>query len=582
MQVGELFLALGLFVDEKEWNLGQAMIDKMTVAMKKLAVDAMLATNDVKKAMDVIGLPAVTAKTNLQKIADAGGHVESTFKRMLVAAAGFFALNGLKEVVMGVVDLGSKLNDTAQKTGLSAEELQWWGYAAKQNSSDMDGVVDGAKKLVKGLGNISKDGTDPASKGFRALGISLDDPAIKAKDLNGIMMIVANKFSTMPDGMTKSQIAMDLFGKSGEDLIPTLNNGVQGIMAYRKEANDLGAVMSGKTASGLDDLGDNIDRVKAAWQGVKTQAVAALLPMLAETVQKILDWTTANRALIADKIASVVNGIVTALKLMGTVLGFAIDHWQALVAIFAAMTIVKGMMAIVRAIIFFQSAQAAAAAESIGAWIAILGPILLIAAAIVGLGALIYIFRDKIWGALQAVGRFFAAMGRTVAGVFEGIWNGITSAVSGVVDGIKSGFRAAFEFVSGLPVISQLMKLVENIDGIEHPGRAVGDALFDATHDTGADQSLDSFEEGKRNAANHNTFADRMGATSGPSSVGSPMFGGSVPVNGGPMSSSILNTYSIQINAGAADAKEVGVVLDQKLREHDEKTRRQTAASLGV
>lgn len=591
MQVGELFLALGLFVDEKEWNLGQAVIDKMTAEMKRLAVSAVTASLDVKKAMGVIGLEVPKQKTNLEKIADSGNKVTHTFRNMIAAAAGFFAIGGVKEMITEVVDLGGKLNDAAQATGLSAEELQWWGYAAKQNSSDIDGIIGGTKKLAKNLAGIKPDGTDPASKALTELGISLHEPAVKARDLNGVMFLISNAFAKMPDGGKKTALAMELLGKTGADLIPTLNNGVQGLMAYRKEADDLGGVMSGQTVSALDDVGDNIDRVKFAWQGIKQQAITALLPMLKDTVDSVLAWVKANKELLAQRIQSVVSQIVTVVTLMAKALLFAVKHWKALAALFAAGSIVSGIMGITKAIIFFQSAQAAAAGEAVIAWLAILGPILLVMAAGAALGLLMYKFRDQVSSALSAVADFFAMLGRKIWGAISWAWNKVTDGVDFVATKIHNAFESVFGFIADkvawigdkLEYLSDKAKKV--MDALGDAGRSAADDLFDTLHGDGLDHSdegdsSDSAAQRARNRAWSSALGpDSVGATSGTA----PGRGVSVPArSGGAPTATITNSYSVMINAGSADAKEVGNVVDQKLKEHDERTRRQTAASLGI
>lgn len=581
MQVGELFLALGLFVDDKEWNLGQAVIEQMTTAMKKLAVNAVTATTDVKKAMDGIGLPAVAAKTNLEKIAESGGHVESTFKRMAMAAAGFFALDGIKSAVMDVVEYGSKLNDTAQKTGFTVEQLQYWGYAAKQNGASMDDVTDASKKMAKGLNEALDTGKGPFVDAMTALHISMKNPAVQARNLNGIMYMMADKFSTMPDGALKTAIAMGAMGKSADVLIPTLNNGVQGLVKYKTEAENLGGILHGPATEALDGVGDNIDRLKKAWMGLKSQAVVNLLPLLAETVQHMLDWVVANKEMISQRIADVIGGVVTVIKTLGSVIAFAVHHWKILAAVIGAVTIVNGIMAVVKAIIWFQAAQTAAAVTSIVAWASILGPILLIIAACVLVGLAVWKFHDEIWAALQAIGRFFSNIGSKIESVFTVAWDAVSSAASTLWSGLKSGFSAAWDFISELPVVQQMLWLVNKMADLTGLSSAVKDAT-DLSHEQDAQDSMTmspaafaaAHPEIAEGAANNLADFDRsMGATSG-------MGGGANTATGGAQVNS-ASSVSIVIHAGSADAKQVAGLVDDKIREHDERTRRQTAASLG-
>lgn len=591
MKVGELFLALGLIVDDKQWSLGQAVIDKMAADMKRLAVNAVLATTDVKKAMNVIGIsaPAKAARKSLADMVKSGDQVTSAFRRMLVAAGGFFAISKVKDMVSETIELGGHINDTAQKTGIAVEELQAWGYAASQNSSSLDEVNDAAVKLARGMDDISK-GKGPVVDAFRELGISLDDPAVKSRDLNQILYMVSNKFAAMPDGQKKAALAMDLFGRSGANLIPTLNGGVQAIQAYRDEANELGVVMSGDTISGLDELGDSIDKAKASLVGLRNSAIAALLPTLQRMVTGFQAWITANREVIASTIEKVVSGLATALQLLGSAVAFAVDHWQVFAAILAAGAVYQGLMSIVRLIVFFQAVQTQAALAAVVNWIMILGPILLVAAAVLGLGVLIYKFRDKIKAALGKVADAFKWLGGKIKGAFDGV----VDFFKDVGEGIKNAFGAAFDWVvekakgvgrtlRNLPVIKQLgdfgawigrkaagdghasdAEVLQNLWKMDHPNQAYpGDDAARAAYPT-APVSMPAVPATGAGGPTASYSAPRR-----PAALGA-----------GP--TSIQNSYEINIDAKNADAREVASLVDQKLKEHDEMTRRQTAAGLGV
>lgn len=590
MKVGELFLALGLVVEDKQWSLGQAVIDKMAADLKRLAVSAALATTDVKKAMNVIGIsaPAKAAKKTLAEMVKTGDGVTNTFRRMLLAAGSFFALSKIKEMVSNTVELGGKLNDTAQKTGLSAAALQELGYAAGLNSSSLDEVASSVIKLSKGLDDV-KTGKGPVVEAFTALGISLNDPAVKAKNLDGILSTVASKFETMPDGANKTAIAVKLFGKSGANLIPTLNQGQRGLANLRQEARDLGIVMGDDAVAGLDDLGDQVDKVKETINGLKNQAIVALMPLLREMADAFFEWVKANKEIIASTITSVVRGLATALKLMGSGLLFVVDHWKLFAALLAAGAVVSGLMAIIRLIVFFQAVQTRAAIAAVINWIMILGPILLIAAAIVLLGLLIYKFRDKIKAALGKVRDFFVGLWRKM----KDVGSSIVQAFVDVGEGIKTAFGAAFDWayekakelsnkIRNFPVIKQLIDFGQwigkkargdKIDMDESAKKTWGQMFPGRALPTTQREFDDAFAE--KDAAN----AAPVQGAQGPSAAAN------APKREGVASSGAVrveNNYSIQIDAKNADAREVASLVDQKLKEHDELTRRQTAAGLGV
>lgn len=557
MTIGELAMVLGLEVDEKEWSLGQALIEKMRVELVELAYAALNAKTDVAKAMDVIGIKAPTVTSKLKKVQAVGDKVASTFKKMLVAAGAFFVARAGVGMVKDVIDLGGKLNDTAQKVGLSAEALQEWGYAAAQNSSSLDEFSGAVVKLSKGLYSI-KEGKGPVVDGFKKLGISMKDPAVKAKNLDSILMLVADKFAKMPDGPKKTAAAMSIFGKTGASLIPTLNKGSTGLNELRMKARDLGAVIDGKSVGALDDLGDSVDDAEVALKGLRNRAIIALVPLLQKTVTEFLAWTKANKDVIASKIQSFVEILIVALTTLAKVVAFAVEHWRALAVILAGGAIVSGIMSVVKAITVLQTFLATAAGKAVVSWAMILGPIFLIAAAVVGLGLLIYKFRHKFVEAFRYIKREFMAWVNKVKGGLSYVGGRLKAAANAVKNffvGIATTMRQAWDdFFNWL--LRKLKAIVDN-KWFKRLASVTGLSVARDVASSSAEQAL-----GATSTTNGRASASVAAAVAGTTVV--------------------TNSPSITVNAPGGDAEAIGKVVSQALRDHDETLRRQTASALGV
>ena len=567
MTLDELVMSLGLEVNDSEWNLGQAVIEAMKVKLRALAVAAATAVPDLGKAMHVIGLQAPKAVSSLDRLHGAGDKVTSAFKRMAVAAAGYFAISRIESIASGVIDLGGKLNDMAQKTGISAEALQEWGYAASQNSSSLDEMSMGMTKLSRGL-YAMKGGAGPLADAFKMLGISLNDPAVKSKDLDKILMTIASRFAEMPDGPKKTAAAMGIFGKSGASLIPTLNQGAAGLNALKKRVRDLGGVIDGKAVGALDNLGDSLDDTKVAIQGLKNRAIIALVPMLQKTVNGFLAWVQANKDLIATKMTDVIGTLVAVVQTMASVVAFAVEHWKALAVVLGAGAIVSGILSIIKMVAWFQLAQTQAALQAVINWAMILGPILLIAAAVLGLGYLIYKFRDKIKAAFTAAGRWIK---REVLGAIEKV----RSTVGAIGDKfwevgamIKNAIKDAFDYI-----VDEAAKLPGKIPIFGWLGRKLGEGAGWVAKQSGVADHLGIQSDEEKASARG---LARMNPTGAPSRTRD------VPGATGASSATVVNNTTVTVDASSADAKQVGATIDQKLRENDERNRRQTAASLGL
>ncbi len=554
MQVGDLFLALGLAFDKKQFNLADESIKRLQGQLKRLAVNAVLAKTDVNKAMGVIGFSPNTraAKENLKAVHKAGEKIVGVFDRITVVATAALAgvAYGLKSTVEHTIALGSTLNGTAQKTGLSTDALQEFGFAAIQNSSSAEQMADGVKKLSKGLVDAGKSGEGPAVDGLNALGISMSDPAVKSKDLEKLLYLVAARFETMPDGAVKTAAAMNLFGKSGADLIPTLNLGVRGLSDLRAKAHAVGYVMGRETVSSLATLGDKLDESKVIIQALKNQAVAALVPVLLDMVKGFDKWVEANQELIRTTIKDLVVNLADALKVLVKVVVFLIKHWRVFVTLLIGANIIKGIAALISVVRVLGTVFSATGLKAATAWVMAMGPIPLIIAAVVAVGLIIYKFRKQIWEALQAVGQAFKDLwqaikdfGASIVDVFVGIGESIVDAFRRAFNWVADKAAATVDAIRNAPVIKQVVDYVAG----EQP--------------TGP-----SFTEGSNRAFQGASVGGRA----------------TVPVASRSTGVQQTNSYAITVHAGNANAKDVATMVDQKIREHDENSRRRMAATLGV
>jgi hypothetical protein len=95
-----------------------------------------------------------------------------------------------------------------------------------------------------------------------------------------VLLDLAERFKAMPDGAEKTALAVRLFGKSGAELIPFLNQGRDGINELSAEMQALGVQMSGETAAQAGKFNDALDKLKLASTSIGNQIIASLLPAL--------------------------------------------------------------------------------------------------------------------------------------------------------------------------------------------------------------------------------------------------------------------------------------------------------------
>ena len=374
--------------------------------------------------------------------------------------------NGIREIFNGVSETAIAASRMAQKIGISTEAVQELGYAASTTGVSTEELQIGFTKMAKGLEEFRTKGTGPVGEALLALKIPLKE--IKNDSPDQLLSTLADKFAAMPDGIHKAASAVEIFGRSGADLIPLLNKGGAGIADLRAEAERLGIVVDGKTTESFKELEETSMRVHGAITGFKNTLAIALLPTISKLADGLFKWVEANKEVIASDVKSFVDGLATAFGFASDAVGILVDGVEAIEDVFTD------------AFNGDTGAQALLIGVGWALTIAVLPP--LIAAGIAA-----WSFAAGIIAAALP----FILVGAEIALIAYGIiklvknWDKVKEAVKSVARGIRDGISAAFSFIADLPVIKQLIWLVgklADLTGLKDH--------FDTSHEKATEDSV--------------------------------------------------------------------------------------------
>jgi len=187
------------------------------------------------------------------------------------------AISAFTDTVKGL----SALDDAAEKTGATVESLAKLQAQAVVSGQAFE-VIEGALiKLNKGLLNAD-DETKSAGAALEKLGIQARGANGELKDSGAIVFEVSKKFAEFSDkGPGKAALAMDLFGKSGAQLLPLLKD--------LADSGDINVKVTEAQAQAADDYEKNIQRLAAQKLELKRVIVSEVLPAANEFLTAILD-----------------------------------------------------------------------------------------------------------------------------------------------------------------------------------------------------------------------------------------------------------------------------------------------------
>lgn len=185
-----------------------------------------------------------TAATLAAVKGNLGGVAQSAelANRALAGIGVTFSGAAMVAMIKGTIDAADGFNDLAQRVGIGIKELAGWTLAANQSGTSIESVAKG----VKSLSTYMVEHSDK----LRAAGIT-------ATDANGAMVQLADLFAGMPDGVEKTALAVQLFGKAGMDMIPMLNQGSAGLAEAQEKAAEYGRRMA-ELAPDADKFNDQV------------------------------------------------------------------------------------------------------------------------------------------------------------------------------------------------------------------------------------------------------------------------------------------------------------------------------------
>jgi hypothetical protein len=190
-------------------------------------------------------------------------------KKVVSGAAGAIATGAvataaaLTYATMAAAKYGDAVGKMSKRTGIGTDELQRYQYAAKLSGASLDGVELSLKKMATSI--------NEARKGTKTYKDALAQAGLKARDFAGkspeeAFEIMLSAIANIPDELTKSAVATQLFGRNGRQLLPMLSGGAAGLKKMKNEADELGLVMRSEDVVAAEEFQDALERLQATMQ----------------------------------------------------------------------------------------------------------------------------------------------------------------------------------------------------------------------------------------------------------------------------------------------------------------------------
>lgn len=266
-----------------------------------------------------------------------GKKVEDVGKKLKgFSGAGAAVFTGLAGLGYKAVTTADELNELANKTGFSTEELQKFQYASDRVDTSLDTITGALTKMKKNMTGHSDT--------WETLGISVTNADGSMRDATSVFYDALEALSKVDNETERDQLAMEIFGKSADELSGIIDDGGAALKEYGQEAEDLGLILGQDVLDEMNEVNDQIDKskaqVRAAALEIGAKVGKVLIPVIdkiAAGIEKVVGWldklspetlktvmTIAGIVAVAAPllivIGKVISGVGTAVVVIGKVM----------------------------------------------------------------------------------------------------------------------------------------------------------------------------------------------------------------------------------------------------------------------
>lgn len=375
---------------------------------------------------------------DMQKL---GGKITEVGQKLtpVSAAAGGFAA-GLVKLGYDAVTGADDLNTLSKQTGISTDSLQKMQYASDLVDVSVEDITGALVKMKKGMAG--------APDSFEELGVSVTNADGSMRDAESVFNDTLQALSEIENGTERDQKAYEIFGKSADSLAGIIDDGGEALKEYGQQAEDLGLIMSGDTLNSLNEINDAIDtskaQVGAATAELGATVAEALLPLVEPITQGIQRITELLQSLTPEQ-AQMILGVLAAVAALAPLVMVIGGVISSIGTVLTLAPVIMGVMS------------------------AILSPIGLVVAAVVGLGIVIYKNWDSIKAWTQALFESIKEKFDAIKDNLQKTWQNIQRNISDRITAIKTKITSIFNSIkskivtTSSNILSSVTTTFENI-----------------------------------------------------------------------------------------------------------------------
>ena len=236
-----------------------------------------------------------------QKTGSAAGRaaksIDGVGKSLAVVGTAFATFSAT--AIKSAMNWGNAVDDLSDKTGLAGEKSSELLLIAKRVGIGADEAGGMFTKLARSAHNAAQAQADAAAQGktstdvYTRLGVTLTKSDGTIKDTAELFGEVKKAIMDLPDGLQKTAIEMELFGRSGAEMHDMLNMTDSEMQAVIDKGRSLGLILSTEQAAAWETFSRDVNGAKGTLTAIGITIGNEAMPKLRELLDTV---NTATKA----------------------------------------------------------------------------------------------------------------------------------------------------------------------------------------------------------------------------------------------------------------------------------------------
>jgi len=299
---------------EADANRMGLSIERMNRAIATGELSRASANAQIASRLQFYGAPggsaaAGTAATDMERasaggaggLALAAGAKMAAFALLALAGAAAGVLAMTQREVEAYAAFSSEILRNSEAIGINTADMQTWDKIAKVVGIDQQSMTLDFERFAKNL--------NEGAPALKAAGVTLQDLGITTTNVGTAILQLADYFHTHSDQAQKAAIASALFGRSGAELIPILDQGSAAVAQYKSQLESMGVILSQSQLVQGAQAQAAITNLTTAFETAKSELVGAALPgftVFFQTLSVVLQNNAATWVAVGQTIGNVV------------------------------------------------------------------------------------------------------------------------------------------------------------------------------------------------------------------------------------------------------------------------------------